>query len=112
MPAAKKKIDYLPVETRTGTQGQAAASWGCPSREKREEHPESGSHWVWSEFNSDLLYSLLSLALLSICLLSLPSEYISSKLATTTDQRMDPEREEVTLRDVSCSCHFIPSNQI
>lgn len=97
MPAAKKKNNSLPVETRTGTQGQAAASWGCPSREKREEHPEFGSHWVWSEFNLDVLYYLLSLALLSVCLFTPPSECISSNLATMTDQWMDQEREKVAV---------------
>lgn len=97
VPAAKKKNKSLLVETRTGTQGQAAVSWGCPSRERREEHPEFGSQWVWSEFNLDLIYSLLALALLSICLFTPPSEYISSKLTTITDQWMDQEREKVTM---------------
>lgn len=108
MPAAKKKINSLPVETRTGTQGQAAASWGCPIRERSTLNLAPTGFGL----NSDLLYSLLSLALLSVCLLSLPSDCISSKLAAITDQRMDPEREDVTPWDVRCSCHFIPSNQI
>lgn len=91
--AAQKKNKSVLVETRTGTQ----ASWGCPSRERREEPPEFGSQWVWSEFNLDLIYSLLSLALLSICLFTPPSEYISSKLPTITDQWMDQEGEEVSM---------------
>lgn len=95
VPAAKKKNNSLPIETRTGT--QAAAIWGCPSRERRDEHPDFESHSVWSEFNLDWPYSLLSLALLSICLFTPPSEYISGKLTTITDQWVDQEREKVAM---------------